>query len=454
MLEHGLAGPHPEPDVEAELVRLRAEEASVSRARAAAGLAGQGQAPVDPQLDRLRRATEHVAALTLTEAQRQALAAELTVVGAWQDWMAAQAAFSMGSRDAQLFGATSRPPWVNAVCVPQATEWPVLPASWGPDQEVIARLTASEDLPPACGVAQRQLPSGLDVMAALGSTTAESILLTSPEGRYGELPERLAALQARPLASQGITGSWLAIVRSFARAEGAPASVVESSWQRRIMESGLVGWVDLRKPLPALAVSGRAMDAGQAEQEGWLRQGSFEQLQLEPAGPVIDPLPEVWTALAQSFGMLAALVDHGNSDALYRRLAMLEGLGHDLSAMALQQSAGLPHSAESIDRIISALDSLERSARGADSTDILPGGEHIVALHQLTGADGGRAVFHIARGRSRAITVLLQDRGVLVPAQGRVGAYHEVVKPRPITDASWSKELQVAGRPPWLHPDP
>jgi hypothetical protein len=158
--------------------------------------------------------------------------------------------------------------------------------------------------------------------------------------------------------------------------------------------------------------------------------------------------------LGRSFELIAARVDHGISEPLHQRLHSLAELSHGLSAMAMQQMAGEALSADAYDRIMLAFGGPDATRLGAGLGTGPQTDARIVDIHGATLSDGSSQVFHIARGRPRPITVLLEDRGVVVPARGTVGSYYELVSTDRLSDASWAKELDVASRPPWLNRDP
>jgi len=461
LLGPGLAEPHPDRVVEAELVRIRAGgsaesphyggEVDYSDDKPRGPYAG------DPELEKLFRASKAVFRLQLSEEARSALVADPAVVAAWQAWTQAQSPFLMGTRQPLALGEAALPPWVHEGCLPTERRHHLFPLAWGPDSEVIERLTAHDALPAECGVNLRPLPSGLDLFAALGSTTAESILLTSPEGRYPELPERLAAVKARPLDAPGVTGSWLSVVQALAQVEGAPSTVEASVWQRRLIESGLSSWVDLRHLLVLVTERGGAQAGDGAE--GW-----FEELRLEPAHSAVDPLPKVWASLAISFEKLAARIDPDESKDVRELLQTIAEGNRSFADIAQRQMAGEALSPEDYDRIHWYVREIEwpllRLAAQAGPPDkrgrtsIPPPDARIVDIHLAAPPDGPQQVFHIARGRPRPVTVLLEDRGVAVPAQGAVGSYYEVVDGGIVTDADWLERLDSAPRPHWLNPDP
>jgi len=461
ILSDGLSTPSEDATVEAELVRIRAGGGAESPLYEGeidySDHRPRGPYLGDPELEKLFVASQAVVLLKLSEDARTTLAQRPEVMTAWSAWVGAQAPFIMGTRQPLAFAEGSQPSWVEKGCLPIHQSLRLYPLAWGPDSEVIDRLTAHDDRPVECGVQRRPTPSGLDLFAALGGATAESILLTSPEGRYPELPERLAEVKRRPLQAPGLTGAWLDVVAAIARSGGGLGNVDSAVWQRRLIETGLSSWVDMRYLHVRVTERGSAQAGAGAGGEG-----VFEQLAVEPAHSAVDPLPEVWDALGVAFEKLAARTEHGDMRATSERLTTLAATNRLFAEMARQQMGGEALSSKDYEGIYGYVRDIERpllkllagspKRLGRTLTPSLD--SKIVGIHLASPHDGPRQLFHIAKGKPRPVTVLLEERGVAVPVQGAVGSYYEVVDGGLVDDPAWLQRLPTTPRPHWLNPDP
>jgi len=117
-----------------------------------------------------------------------------------------------------------------------------------PDSEILQNLTGE----------QRPMPSGLDVMAALGSSRAAGILdadhsAYNPQGWTEYRPERVrltAQLAAIPTDAwrSNLYWSWLDTLRLLLKPipSGFPQFMLSSAWQDKDLSTALASWTELR----------------------------------------------------------------------------------------------------------------------------------------------------------------------------------------------------------------
>ena len=142
------------------------------------------------------------------------------------------------------------------------------------DGWVISRVTSLE----------RPLPSGLDVMAALGSKAASGILDANadrfnPKGwdeygrRLADATAKLAALKAGEWATNLHVG-WLDMLRSKVAppAHAVPPFMKSAAWGAASLEGGLASWAQLRHDT-ILYGEQTAIEMGDGEEEQPLCQG-------------------------------------------------------------------------------------------------------------------------------------------------------------------------------------
>jgi hypothetical protein len=123
-----------------------------------------------------------------------------------------------------------------------------------PDSEVLQRLSE----PTESGTSGRPFPSGLDVMAVLGSARAAGIADAHPEiynaGKWSEyLPERarLAGEFARLPAetwTSNLYWSWLHALQALLEPvpEGFPSFMRNEAWQEKSLHTAQASWAELR----------------------------------------------------------------------------------------------------------------------------------------------------------------------------------------------------------------
>ena len=198
------------------------------------------------------RAFKYIDALELTDEERRSLQGDEELVKLWKAWIEAQADFLSGTRyEGALAPFPMKSPYVRPDCLPKTvTEHPLrfYPLSWGIDSEILDRTVAHDELGPTCTVPLRTIPSGLDLMAGLGSPTARELL--SPDaGRYPGYAEAHEALRARfpaPLAGDRFVERWMRLLQILGTDDAVPEGVDADAWRRRLLETALASWASFR----------------------------------------------------------------------------------------------------------------------------------------------------------------------------------------------------------------
>jgi hypothetical protein len=120
-----------------------------------------------------------------------------------------------------------------------------------PDSFVLSRVVYDSVQPPS-GKPARLLPTGLDVMAALGND--EAVRLLRPElEKYGYAPNLLAArtaLEAQPAEAwkESVVSRWLDALRALGSldARNLPEVMGRTPWRRKALQTQLASWAELR----------------------------------------------------------------------------------------------------------------------------------------------------------------------------------------------------------------
>ena len=444
---------------------VNAESPLLGRAIDYADFRPRGPYANDAALGAYFQAFKVMNSLRLDADQREALAADPALVSAWSEWVSVQAAFLQGTRQRGAFGdPLPAAAWASADCLPaelKRNPYRLFPLNWGVDSEALERSVAHDDpeLPPACTVPRRGLPSGLDLLAALGSARARS-LLAADYALYPELSgahDALAAAWREGAPAVGLSGAWLRLLQVLANDARVPEGVDPDLWRNRLSESALGSWVNLRHTL-VLVTENSAAEAGEGGPD------VFEEIAFEPARDVVDPVPAAWKALGEALDKVAAEAKKSPdnlrvSDLLTSAAVECRRLGE----LAERQMRGQGLTADEYEKIHWYVRTVEEpyrllltAASGRSTEDyVLPDPVmKVVDVHDWNEPGQPKKILHIALGRPRVATWLLSDRGVLVPATGAFYGYYEVVtEEQRLNDEDWRAMLPEVARPAWVNPD-
>lgn len=194
-----------------------------------------------------------------------------------------------------------------------------------------------------------------------------------------------------------------------------------------------------------------------AEERSALR--GDERISVEPIRGVVDPVPAAW---AQTARLLDALATAAKAQPATVRLAEVlaeaAGSATRLEGLARRQMADEPLAQADYDFVASFAGTVERlrvslgAAGEPDERSAPESTMRIVGIHAWMSPRGDVQHWHAAVGRPRKITVLLGDRGVLVPGSGAVHSYHEVIADHRLDDDEWRTVVDSVARPAWANP--
>jgi len=125
-------------------------------------------------------------------------------------------------------------------------------------QETPVTVTPAVKLPQEVGSnslgAQRMLPRGLDIPAAMGSTEAYTILQSMKETDYRNYPENMSKMKTyisglkNEIWQQNLYWSWLYALKPLVqeKPEGYPPFMRNSAWMRKELNTYLGSWTELK----------------------------------------------------------------------------------------------------------------------------------------------------------------------------------------------------------------
>lgn len=391
------------------------------------------------------RAFMYLSELRATPEELRLLDGDAALRLAWRAWVETQSALLFDTRLPLLFEPDrALPSYVQRDCVPaELRAHPRLfPLAFGIDSEIWHQVTAHSGLSASCQVAERPLPSGLDLLTALGSDEAQAI--QSPE--YARLPalrdahDRLRRRFGRPLSTERVAESWLRLVQLLSTDRLVPEGIEPTLWRRRLLQTALASWTNYRHTTVLLNENIAAECGGDGP--------GFEELLSEPLRGVVDPLPESWEQLSRTLAMLAdhsgkLLPDQPELGTLLRESSTK---AQAFGRMAARQIRGLPLRASEYQDIQFFSGAIEHPyvkfktllAQAEQAGLLKP--EPMTKIVDVAHAAG--QFFHLGVGSPLQVIGLFGDRGVLVPASGGVYSYHELVADRPLDDQAWRSRLE------------
>ncbi len=300
---------------------------------------------------------------------------------------------------------------------------------------------------------ERWLPKGLDVMAALGSEEAYTILDQMGETAFAHYPEQMDKVRGEVRAlqldswTQNLYWNWLYALRPLVEAKGNqyPAFMQTMAWTRKDLHTALGSWTELKHDTILYAKQVMAeMGGGGAEEEpphGW-----------------VEPNPEAYARLLaltrmtrQGLGGRGLLTENTGVN-----LSRLDDLLTFLLDVAQRELAGQSLSLEDYSRIkyyggelevmtLAAADPEEGEGSPFFSQD-----EQAALVADVATDPNGRALEE-AVGRIFEIYVIVPDgAGGTHIAKGGVFSYYEFPQPLAdgrLTDEAW-RAMLAAGQAP------
>ena len=300
----------------------------------------------------------------------------------------------------------------------------------------------------------RQVPSGLDVMAALGSQPALNAQARAGETGYQNYLEQLAAMQ-KVVNSQSqadwldpFYSAWLyAFVPQVAmKAAAYPPAMRTDAWGYKDLNSVLASWAELKHDTTLYTKRPEPVGGGGPPAS-------------PPAPAYVEPQPDVFYRLAYLAQALAkGLEEHasqpaqtpqaGNTVAGQLTFAdLLTGMGNlgdtfqQLGQIAAGELSGrLPSQDDRalIEGCLGPVECYTLQAQGSQPP--------VPVVSAVSGA-GDQQILEAATGFIDRIYVLIPvSDGTLQLAQGGIFSYYEFLRPRsdPLTDARWRDQIAQA----------
>jgi hypothetical protein len=292
---------------------------------------------------------------------------------------------------------------------------------------------------------QRLLPSGLDVMAVLGSDAALDQLVGQGETRYPNYLDQINLLQegvqAQPEQEwlSRFYDSWLYVFSEILEANGPsfPSYMQTNAWAYREMNTALGSWAELKHDTVLYAKMPEASGGGGPPTS-------------PPAPGYVEANPNAFYRMAY---VAASLVDglearmmasgfgESGSSGLSTLVLRMETLAEEFLALgdiAAKELAGVPLDESEYQLILRGALSPYEYRHNEEEPDPPP----IVAAVAGSGPQTDE-VLEVATGYIDRIYLVVPIDGELLVAQGGVYSYFEFAQPRSarLTDEEWRERL-------------
>ena len=298
----------------------------------------------------------------------------------------------------------------------------------------------------------RLLPSGLDVMAALGAPAAMPILERNQTARFSNYPKQMSRLQnavQEQSQAQWISsanGIWLYTLLPQVAAKGQAYSpyMQTPQWAYKELNSALGGWVEMKHSAAQFAMKPAAAAGGSQPASG-------------PAPGIVEPLPDVFYRLAYLSSVIAEGLEQrglrgSESDDPFTLTALLDGMRtlatqlQELGDLADKELVGLPLDQEDYALVQAALGPVETlvqhnrivAASGGTAPQEMPPMPVITSI-----AGAGDQTLQAGVGLVDRIYVVVSLEGKTQVAQGGVFSYYEFSQPlaEPLDDGRWQQVI-------------
>jgi hypothetical protein len=317
------------------------------------------------------------------------------------------------------------------------------------------------------GVPARYLPNPLDAAYAAVGNNAALPLLQPELDMYQYAPdlERMRMLVDAHGASywdDNLYNLWLSSLRAVspstatndAAAHGLSTIMQSDAWQRRVLNTQLASWAELRHDTIL-----------------YVKQSYTAGIACEFPDGYVDPYPEAFERLrlyALKGAEVAALLPDSQEGGLGQRARTyfeeLAKVSTMLREMATQERTGVPFDAEQMAFLNDAVVSMGKGCGGPEGfggwyarllfdksdEDMEP---TIADVHTDPGGNRPPKVLHVATGLPRLLVVTANSCEGPRAYVGIASAYHEVVTGLDrLTDSAWAPLARKAEDVPWMRP--
>ena len=338
----------------------------------------------------------------------------------------------------------------------------LMPQRYQPDAEVLLKMVDYETLP-----TRRDVPKGLDVLAAMGVAPAERILIDElgEADRWSQYKPTLQRMKQRMDSIDWSTSTavqWMSVLKTVVdKPQQAPYFMTTDDWDRKSLNAALASWTELKHDAILYAKQPYGAECGGAGPPDPVVKGYVEP-NVAFWQRAIDLLKQIKTVLDR-YGL--------NSKKLQQASESLSEEAEFLLSISQRELKGEPIKDVEYDQIGYIGAAFENMSlellRDADHElwdwEAVQGPDRKVALVTdvyTANADNNpnKSVLYEAIGDADEIYVVVEIDGYLHLMRGAVFSYREFKRPiaeQRLTDEEWQQYLEQhprEGVPSWMKP--
>lgn len=355
-------------------------------------------------------------------------------------------------------------------CQYPAKENRIFPLSWGFDNEVLFSTVYHENFPPEKQITGpggvRDLPSGLDIAAALGNNFAET-LLESEYKKYPPLKNVMADLKANfqkngkaGKKNENLYDQWMtALAVQWTDSVSSPCSGIDKNiWDVKRLQTGLASWATLRHATALVNETGAA-ECGEA---------GFEEMLMRAPRGYVEPDPYTFSQIAALFELTEKYVskdlaknNHGSAEnrSLYEgiitRLKEAASEARQFQTIAEKEIRGEELTNEEYEKILYTgrvaehyfliFKSLVNASQGLADPDPM------AKIAEVFG--GGEFPYLMAAvGNPLEWDHVVPFYGRKQIVKGSVYSYYEFSSEKLFNDNEWQEQIKSKTHLPWVKP--
>ena len=344
----------------------------------------------------------------------------------------------------------------------------LMPQRYMPDAEVLQEMVDAQTEPTL-----RKAPKALDIMAALGSSAAERILIDElrEAERWPQYPLQLDSMRRRMAAidwSANVATRWIDALRTLPPAATAPSDkatlpyfMLTPAWQRKSLNTALASYAELKHDAILYGKQPFAAECGGAGPPEPVNKGYVEPsidfwrkaVELNKAYYRVlesyDLLTDKASAAAESIGTLAEFLLSASERELAGQTLtdndyeQIEIIGSTVENIALALAQGR-------DQYFTSWEDVQGADRNMACI------ADVYTANALNTPDDQKAVIYEAVGPAYEIYVIVEIEGRLWLTRGGVFSYRELERPVAaprLNDEEWQQQLQTnpdEGIPSWM----
>ncbi len=336
----------------------------------------------------------------------------------------------------------------------------LMPQRYLVDAEIMLGLIDAKNKP-----TKRGKPTGLDIFAAFGSKTAESILLNElKEGEnWEEYPKRLGKMQEKMKSTdwnKTLYNKWIESLVSLEEAnEEYPYFMQTPQWGKKNINAALASWAELKHDVILYGEQPMGAECGG---------GMPEPLTVG----YVEPNVAYWNKALELLDLTGDMLKRLNlfTETIERKHETVREQALFLRNISQKELMGTPLSEEEYRQIEiigasfewATLDMLKNNGQSLDNWSDVKGADKQVAVvadvfTANTSNNPKKTVVYEATGYVNDLYVVVEIQGRLYLTRGAVFSYHEFgrsMNDLRMTDEEWQKELKSEPRhgvPAWIN---